>query len=289
MIKYLITTLFIFSNLSFGQGYCALRHPQSKINHLYPKCQNFETIISTIDDNVRLEVEQYLDFPLYFYEIGQHNLYAVKKNSNLLGIVHARSEKSKWGLVEIVWGLDLNLNIDNFTFQRCRTSAKSKLLDDSFKKIIRNKSFIELKSILKDLSKNPTYQNFNEDQKILAEILLKSAIKTIALTEASWSNSIKKLRIKHLCKNNEKKYDLQSVNTSSGTNEIKFFKDIDNKDFFYIINTDTNNYYMGEHKDGKFSILYMPVFYPKSKDPMIFDNLTTLEASLNNIENSIDK
>ncbi|WDE97369.1 hypothetical protein PQO03_05310 [Lentisphaera profundi] len=232
MIKYLLSTLFIFTSLGYSQGYCALRHPQSKINILYPECQNFETIISTIDDQTRLDVEQHLGFPLYFYEIGRHNLYAVKKETDLLGIVHARSEKSKWGLVEIIWSLDLNLNIDDFTFQRCRTSAKNRLLDDSFKKIIRGKNFTEIKAILKNLVNNELYQNLNNDQKILTEILLKSAIKTIALTESSWADEIKKLRLKHLSKKDKIEYKLISSDNDSDANEIKFFKDTDDKHFF---------------------------------------------------------
>jgi hypothetical protein len=283
MIKYLLSTLFIFTHLGYSQGYCALRHPQSKINKLYPECQNFETLISTIDDQTRLDVEQHLGFPLYFYEIGRHNLYAIKKEDDLLGIIHARSEKSKWGLVEIIWSLDLNLNVDDFAFQRCRTSSKNRLLEDDFKKIIRGKNFTEIKAILKNLVNNELYQNLNENQKTLTKILLKSAIKTIALTEYSWADEIKKLRLKHLSKKDEIEYQFISSVNESDSNELKFFKDTNDKHYFYIINKETQNYYIGEHKEGKFNILYQPILSPKSKDSMSFTSIKSLGSTLDKI------
>ena len=33
----------------------------------------------TISDEVRLKIESELGFPLYFYEIGRHNLCTIKK------------------------------------------------------------------------------------------------------------------------------------------------------------------------------------------------------------------
>ena len=111
-----------YLNLS-GQGFCSLRNPQAKIKALYPNCQNFKTIVSSIDETTRKELNQLLPFPLHYYEIGRHDLYLINKDEEIEGLIHSRSEQSKWGLIEIVWSLGLDLTVKDFAFQRCLTRA----------------------------------------------------------------------------------------------------------------------------------------------------------------------
>ena len=115
-MKYLVTLiLFISTQLIYSQGYCSLRNPQSKIKSLYPNSNHYKTIIETINAQSRQKIHSLLPFSLHYYELGRHNLYLISDGNKAAGLVHARTEESKWGLIEIVWSLNLDLSIKNFT------------------------------------------------------------------------------------------------------------------------------------------------------------------------------
>ena len=281
MIKLFILFIAVTFNSVYGQGYCALRHPQAKIVSLYPDCENYETIISTVDDETRLTVEKHLGFPLYFYEIGRHNLYAIKKDSQPLGIIHSRSEKSQWGLVEIIWALDLELNICNFDFQRCRTSAKTKLLESEFKKLLVKKDFFELKESFHEFANSDLYKTLNTSEKTLANILFKSAIKTIALTEASWTKQIESLRLKKLTNKDLKDIKFTKSNNTLPNTRLDFFKGIENQTYFKLTDDKAETSCIGTFENEKFKILYIGLFEEKPYD---YKNISKLEKSLNDLK-----
>ena len=94
-----------------GQAYCALRDPVSTIQEFAPGSSGHRSIVETVSGSARAKVSEKLPFTIHFNELGKHTLYVVLKDGRPDGLVHARSEKGKWGLVEIVWFFDLDLNV----------------------------------------------------------------------------------------------------------------------------------------------------------------------------------
>ena len=174
-----------------AQGLCSLRNPQAKIKTLSPQLQKYKTLIATINEDARVKLNRILPFEIHYYETGRHNLYLISNKNEVKGLVHARTEPSKWGLVEIAWSLDLNLKIKDFTFQRCRTSAKTEILQPRIKEIFQGKGFYDL---LEDVPPVNT-TNLSENAQKLYKLIYKSALKTIALTDLCWKQELRKVRV----------------------------------------------------------------------------------------------
>ena len=113
-----------------------------------------------------------------------------------VGLVHVRSEKGKWGLVEIAWALDLDLNIQGFHFQRCRDKRKASLEEQTFTSQIIGKGLPALRLMLSEdaLSLNTNRISVPKGSEALALTVLRSAMKTITVTDIVWSEDLKVLR-----------------------------------------------------------------------------------------------
>ena len=64
--------------------------------------------------------------------------------------MHSRSESGKWGLNEIVWALDLNLDIVDFHFQRCRGKGCGAVESEPFKEQLLGKGYDDLITMVSD-------------------------------------------------------------------------------------------------------------------------------------------
>jgi hypothetical protein len=162
---------------------------------LYPQKTNQLSIVKTVDTSTRNLVKLALPSnDLHFSELGRHTLYVAMKNTEALGYVHVRSEQSKWGLVEIIWALDKDLKIKNFTFQRCR-SPKKKLLDNKdFKNVFIGKGYEELKTLLNSdgITANNILLDKAKGAPELASVVLRCALKTLLITDILWGEELKK-------------------------------------------------------------------------------------------------
>jgi hypothetical protein len=192
----IILTLFLFFTQNvYADAYCSLRDPVTQIKELYPQKTNQLSIVKTVDNNTRNLVKLALPSnDLHFSELGRHTLYVAMKNTDALGYVHVRSEQSKWGLVEIIWALDKNLKIRNFTFQRCR-SPKKKLIDNKdFKNVFIGKSYEELKMLLSSdgITANNILLDKAKGAPELASVVLRCALKTLLITDILWGEELKK-------------------------------------------------------------------------------------------------
>ncbi len=192
----LILTLLLFSiEYSYADAYCSLRDPVAQIQQLYPQKTNQLSIVKTVDSSTRNLVKLALPSnDLHFSELGRHTLYVAMKNTEALGYVHVRSEQSKWGLVEIIWALDKDLKIQDFTFQRCR-SPKKKILDNKdFKNVFIGKSYEELKTLLNSdgITANNILLDKARGAPELASVVLRCALKTLLITDILWGEELKK-------------------------------------------------------------------------------------------------
>ncbi len=196
ILSILLMLILISSNVN-AIAYCSLRDPVSQIAKLYPQKTNQLSIVKTVDDNTRAQVQIALPSnDLHFSELGQHTLYIAMLGKNALGYVHVRSEQSDWGLVEIVWAIDKNLRVSNFTFQRCRSPQNKKIAEGSdFKDIFIGKNYQELKQLLSNdgITANKYVLEKAQNAPELANVVLRCALKTLLLTEILWGDELKKL------------------------------------------------------------------------------------------------
>lgn len=190
-----------------AQAYCDLRDPNKGIYEMFPEATNYRSIVKLIDKSVKQKVEQRLPpQSLHFSELGKHTLYVPTKDGEVLGYLHVRSEESRWGLVEIAWAMDTDLNIVDYKFQRCRTGKKKLLQDDMFKQQIIGKNFKTLLPLLKpgtsDIDTNKISIPKNAEE--LANTLLRCGLKTTLITEIAWKKEIEKITFQYKA---ERTYD----------------------------------------------------------------------------------
>jgi hypothetical protein len=192
----IILTLLLFSlQYSHADAYCSLRDPVAQIQQLYPQKTNQRSIVKTVDSSTRNLVKLALPSnDLHFSELGRHTLYVAMKNTQALGYVHVRSEQSKWGLVEIIWALDKDLKIKDFTFQRCRSPKKKILDNEDFRNVFIGKSYEELKTLLSSDGKtaNKILLDRAKGAPELASVVLRCALKTLLITDLLWGEELKK-------------------------------------------------------------------------------------------------
>jgi hypothetical protein len=160
----------------------------------FPDSQSYKTIISSISQQSREEIDKLLPFSLHYYEIGRHHLYAVREKGQVTALVHSRSEQSQWGLVEIIWSLNLDLSIRDFSFQRCRSHKKNLVLTKEFKQQLIGKNYFELLSFIDPAGKLNEKLLVDREAKDLAQLLVQSSLKTIALTDLCWGQKLKEIR-----------------------------------------------------------------------------------------------
>jgi len=181
-------------NNSLADAFCSLRDPVSQINTLYPNHESYISFVKKISHQTRKIVQENLpNNDLHFGELGQHTLYVVTKKQQAIGYVHVRSEQSDWGLVEIVWAIDVNFKIVDFTFQRCRSPEKAELIKAEFKQAIIGRDFELLKLYLaKDgISANHTLLSQINTDSNLVNVVLRCALKTLLLTQVVWHDELK--------------------------------------------------------------------------------------------------
>ena len=168
----------------------------NSIQEFSPKSSGHLSIIELIDDSARKEIGNILPFNLHFNELGKHTLYVVLKDGKPDGIVHARSEKGKWGLVEIVWYFDLDMKVRDFRFQRCRDRSKKQILSGAFASRLKGKSFFEIRGLLDSEGnlKAESSLGISEEAKPLALATVRSALKTMSVTNIVWDKHLQQLR-----------------------------------------------------------------------------------------------
>jgi hypothetical protein len=196
ILSILLMLILLSGNVS-AIAYCSLRDPVSQIAKLYPQKTNQLSIVKTVDDNTRAQVQIALPSnDLHFSELGRHTLYVAMLGKEALGYVHVRSEQSDWGLVEIVWAIDKDLRISNFSFQRCRNPKNKKIAESrDFKDIFIGKNYQELKQLLSNdgITANKYVLEKSQNAHELANVVLRCALKTLLLTEILWGEELNKL------------------------------------------------------------------------------------------------
>jgi len=168
-------------------AFCSLRDPVQQIQTMYPGFTGYTSEVRELKPSVAKSFIDRSGLPVSIHakEIGKHTLFYVQEGLSTTGLVHVRSEPGRWGLIEIVWSLDTNGDIKDFMFQRCRGGD------------CKNAETQAVKSRFKGLNVRSIGELFDDDGSVTAsqlpiqgdffEILVKSAAKTLILTQAFWS------------------------------------------------------------------------------------------------------
>jgi hypothetical protein len=189
--------LFIWMTPAYSVAYCALRDPVRKIYRLFPEATSYRSIVHEIDESTQQQVKSSIPFSIHKDELGQHTLYIAMDEQTPLGIVHSRSEVGLWGLIEIVWAFDFDMNVVDFEFQRCRERACKLVENLGFRQILQEKSTAELSAMLdQDQMAYPANIANDEEAKVLAKTIIRSAIKTARVTELSWHDELLRFKAK---------------------------------------------------------------------------------------------
>ncbi len=177
-----------------GQGHCALREPQKTVFEGFPEANGYRAVIRDVDRNERSLIDANVPFQVHYNEIGKHTLYVALHGKRPIGIVHVRSEESRWGLVEIVWYLDLDLKVRRFRFQRVRSRRGPILEQSAFAKKLANRDLEALRSLLtKEGELADTARPVPKGAESLALTVTRSSLKTIIVTRAVWKEQLEAL------------------------------------------------------------------------------------------------
>jgi hypothetical protein len=175
-----------------AQAYCALRDPADQIYSLYPVATSYRSMVGKVNATTRNQVAALMPFTLHSHELGQHTLYVTQRGMQSIGLVHVRSEPSDWGIIEIAWSIDLRMQLVDFRFQRCRGSACKSVDTARFRAFLSGKRLADLRGMFTAdgtaLTVDPGVSS--EPGKRLAATVIRSALKTLAVTELVWGKEL---------------------------------------------------------------------------------------------------
>ncbi len=179
----------------WANAYCSLRDPVVAIHNLFPTASNHKSIVKIVGKDARVALKDVLPFTLHFNELGKHTLYVALRGNDAKGFIHARTELTEKGLVEIAWALNLDLSVEDFYIQRCRNVACKDENIKFLRQYIKNKSFEEVLAIyhLKDTLFSEELSHKTEEVQSLVRSIIQSALKTMVVTELVWGDDIEKI------------------------------------------------------------------------------------------------
>jgi len=182
---------------ALDQAFCALRDPSTEIYALFPTGNSYKSIVRDLSEKeVRDKIAEELGIPLHFSELGKHTLYVVYEDKNPIGLVHARPELGKWGIVEVAWAMDLELNLIDFSFVRCRDKSKKVFQEDvKARALFRGVDIERLRHYMAPGSYafNKEMLHLEADLHRFADLLLINAVKTLIVTRIAWQEDLVKL------------------------------------------------------------------------------------------------
>lgn len=184
-------TLMTSSGRAEAVAYCSLRDPVSAIQEFFPNMTDYRSLLGSVEIDVRERLNDELSYDMHFNEFGKHTLYLVYSGRAPIGLVQARSEKGDWGLDEIAWALDVEMKIRDFRYQRSRSQGRDEIEQQRFKNELIGKDFQALKDMLTEDGTrlvNPP-EHLSHEAEALAATVIRSALKTILVTETVWGNT----------------------------------------------------------------------------------------------------
>jgi len=177
---------------AYAQAYCALRDPLSTLEVYFPERTSHRSFVREVRAEHQQAVQSTLPLAFRNAELGQHTLYISFQDADTLGYLHTRSEKGRFGLIEIAWVIGPELTIDGFEYQRCRDPSRSAVEASNLLDVMSGKSVSELSALVdgKGILNRDTLPSLTGHDRELAQSTLQSAIKTLLITELVWGDVI---------------------------------------------------------------------------------------------------
>ena len=172
-----IVAMLVCSLPAFGQAYCAMRDPITRIFKAFPEATSYRSITRTITPDHRAAIAEALPFTLHFNELGRHTVYLAFKDHIPLGMVHVRSERGRYGLIEIGWVLGVDGRVKRVYFQRCRDPKAQAVIKTLAPKVV-GASFGDLQALLQT-------STVEEER-----MMLRSGLKTLSVTWTAWRDAL---------------------------------------------------------------------------------------------------
>lgn len=195
-MRFLLALLISLGSSAINAAFCSLRDPVFAIKTLFPESNQHRSIVQTVTRDMRDEIGERLPFTLHFNELGRHTLFVAQLGDRPLGFVHARTEPSDWGLIEIAWAIQPDLTVKDFQFQRCRDPACNETLRHSLLGDLTDKNLDEIREYLSGDGKalaSVMADRYQANSNLVLAII-RSSLKTIATTEMAWSEDVKHIR-----------------------------------------------------------------------------------------------
>jgi len=172
-----------------AQAYCALRDPVAAISEMLPEADAHRAHVRTVRKEHQARLRELLDFTIMNGELGQHTLYVVSNDDAVIGYVHTRTEKGRFGLNEFIWALDEELNVLSFKHQRCRDPARFRVDQAALFELVEGRSASDLADMLDEEGQlRPEVMAFEgEDERRYASSLVRSGVKTILISRLVWT------------------------------------------------------------------------------------------------------
>ena len=160
---------------AYAIAYCAIREPVSVIQEFFPTYTSYRTLEGLVDESVRQQIGEVLP-ESHFQEFGIHSLYVVYREETLIGFVHARTEKGRFGLDEIIWILGSDMRLKTFKFQKNRSGAIPQSMLVRLTNMLAGLDLIRVTNVLR------TEPNLNQRDRVI----ISSAVKALFVTKAIW-------------------------------------------------------------------------------------------------------
>ncbi len=161
----------------------------------FPEADSCKRIRRDVDRDTRAAIERSLPFRLHFDELGTHTLLVAFRGRRPVGLVYLRSEESEYGLTEVQWALSLDLRVLGFELPRCRNQNRHALETSPFAKELAGCDSQQLVALFQrdpPVTRDPAHVPPGAEQ--LADVVLRSALKSLRVAELVWHEDIAKLQ-----------------------------------------------------------------------------------------------
>jgi hypothetical protein len=177
-----------------GQAFCSLRDPNRYIKEFFPKSTSYKSFVRHVTPEIAKKIQTRSGVNFDPREFGNHTLYAAFEKSRLVGLLQAHSEVVDWGVAEVVWSTDSDMNLKGFRFQRCRSPHKSQVLGEEVKNVFQGWSEDKLKERSKDIDGIIREVGLKPGSRKLLEGVVNGALKMLAMVDTIWSEDVATLR-----------------------------------------------------------------------------------------------
>ena len=181
------TTLVLTAGSAAYAANCALRNPDRQIYEMFPEATNYRSLVGKVDASLKGTIEGKVGTPLALNDLGKHTLYVVMNKTTPIGFVHARSEVGGRGSVELVWALDMNLNVKDFRVQRSRERNTGAIKAAGFREHLVGKDLEGLQGFLQGSDTvNVEALGVPDEASSISHTAVLSGVKTVVITDLAF-------------------------------------------------------------------------------------------------------